>query len=206
MLKWFSSPILAFPIVSVALSSCALFAPSGPSDLKLVSLDFQSPEVRTRLKQKGGFPSRDEFRVTFSSEIDLMSLSYRHDFNIYNEVMLGCARPEDMSRAEEPSNLERDENVYRSNFNVSSLYRTDGPADSFVSEEKPIVYEVYFLPSMAGPRPDETAVILQEWKHHRGNVCLQVRGGDIFGGHFESNTLMLSPEALTTAIDKRKEL
>ncbi len=178
----------------ILLTGCGLFVP-GVDDLSLVKV--QSIEVGALDLHRAWDnpthklpPTYVVGKIAVVTKADIYEIGEQSELNIWNELTLCStgARVADWSGVY----YEGVDISYLSTEAIKALYRARAAAHK---EGEPYTYEIYFDPRSTRNEPQSVG---HPWAfepydeiHEPRDLCLRIGGGNMMGGHFVSNTVVV---------------
>lgn len=193
-----ASKVFALPaLLCIGTTACALASGNDLHGLKFVSVNTIDPIKASDVVSAGAnpWPDRAVLVINFTSERDLLDYAKQHEYNIGNDSSFCLGNGVDAARPLQ---------------NSPYVFDTSGKVDAFrasVSKEKgppstdlPI-YHVYV--SIAPIALAGRNVFAYDLRQDPEDICVQLRGGNMLGGKFVSDTIIVPKAAVVYAMAHR---
>ncbi len=179
-------------LICVAISACGI-AGGGPLNLQVISVEMASasshpPELHP-MDLRLTTPS---LVVVFSSEQDLVEYAKDHEFNIGNDTSFCRDGAFDTLQP-----LQGNPYVFDDFGKVDAFQRERSRS----SHPAPYFYRVFIRLksiSLAGQK-----IAPYDLAANPADICLRIRGGNMSGAKFTSNTIVVSRDAVVRALSSR---
>jgi hypothetical protein len=189
---------IALVVCCFGFSGC--LSVQGPTDLKFVSVKIADLREETDVIFGDPRPSSPELRIDFSSKTDFVKFAHKYEFNIGGIGCL-CNSPKDADEELMGPYLFWNDFVVDPYVWDSPQYRrvlVQGEAHQL------IIYHVYFAliqsgrPSLYGEKP----IFPYDLQHNPSDICFFIRGGNMLGTTFRSNTVVVPKADIVAALQK----
>jgi hypothetical protein len=184
-------PYVISTLLCVVLASCSIIGDVKVDNLAFVSV--KESDLRNPTDASRSLPSNAPVIViSFTADRDLRKLARQHEFNIGNDAYFCREKKVDVSRP-----LQSASSIFDSLGKVYEL----GEDTSRETSDRKGYYEIYISVksiSLAGQN-----VYNYDLRQDSGDICIEIRGGNMLGGRFASNIILVSKEAIDTALAHR---
>jgi hypothetical protein len=144
-------------------------------------------------------PMKALISATFSTDVDLEAYSRRYDFNVGQDVGVCQEKSTAINRSK---SLSYYSGVYDSFGEVNSRRKVVSPPDSSPTYLYHVYIDVMFERPGLFREPVGSQAFLYDLRKHPEDVCVQIRGGNMMGMTFRSNTVMIPKEDIAAAISQ----
>lgn len=189
-------------LVCIVGVGVALTSPVGATDVSLkltavevVDLQDQPHSLWTRMAYRKP-PAIKILKISFSSDIDLVELARQNQYHVGRRASI--CNGEAFDKAQD---LAGDSGVYDRSGYVDAYREIASPV---VEKHPPYEYYIYINLEPIWKNKRDSDRIDYDLKEHPADVCIEVRGGVMFGGFFAANTLRISKWKLARAIGNAK--
>jgi hypothetical protein len=176
--------------------ACALLGGPDLRDVKLSRVEIVDLKDRADVVwlSNDQRPSRTLVMVSFTTDVDLLNYVRRYEYNIGTVVSL--CNEETIDRSQE---LQRDPYVYDSAGQIDAYRKDDSSGRGAQSTAG--IYHLFLdaRPIALAGRSDIFAYDLQLSPK---DVCFQLRGGNMLGSKFVSNTAIVPKDMLVDAFSR----
>lgn len=184
------------------LSSCALIAARGP-DFRLVSVDVVDSR-KVDLDWRWRTERRVLAKITLTSDQDLVAMSYKDEISVGSQVTR-CKRPDsyptELALDGFPGVLWEGTDVSRYGFPPRFSVHEIAQRSSLTP---PYTFVVYALLVGDSDGPDGTQIPYNVTDETDKSLCVLIRGGNMLGWHFASNTVSIPGIVVENALRRFK--
>ena len=182
----------------IAIAGCTLIGPAYPTDFKLTSVKaVRQQEVESDLSDLSGDPNMVLVMLELQSSADIEALAYQNNFNTHARFSL-CLN----GQYDDAGELRSWPKVYDRYGEINPLRN---PRSSRAAQQfGPISYRAYFFFMSNGAdtviqtgKPPSPIYDLAKLPQ---DICVWVGGGNMLGGHYQSNTVIVPAQDIAKAL------
>ena len=178
-------------------ASCAMIETRSPNDLRFLATKAVLLEEQPEIGAPSGRPSRMMIRVDFTTSENLQKIAKEFEYNIGNDTSF-CTN----GQYDDAMSFGWLHDVY-DKFGQIEAYR-ERASSSDAGTAPAITYHLYFEVMSDGKHyvllEKNKKPIAYDLRKQPADVCFWIRGGNMVGDHFRSNTVVVPAAELSKAI------